>query len=214
MAQERVLGVLAGTDISAETTAVWARSADIVVAADGAANRLLASGIVPTTIIGDLDSLDPVVERSSLPIEEDLDQETTDCDKLLIHVRRRYAQSQFSLIGLEGDRFDHVLSSLQSTARLYPTCRLVLRDGLAWFVRPGFPVQVASSVGHTVSLIPILPCTGVAMEGVQWSPKAELSPLGATSISNIAAGKTVVAQLQEGLALLVQQTASGLPIWD
>lgn len=184
------------------------------MAADGAANRLLASGIVPTTIVGDLDSLDPVVERSSLPIEEDLDQETTDCDKLLIHVRHRYAQSQFSLIGLEGDRFDHVLSSLQSAARLYPTCRLVLRDGLAWFVRPGPPLRITSQVGQTVSLIPILPCAGVTMEGVQWSPKPELSPLGATSISNIAAERTVVAQLQEGLALFVQQTPSSLPIWD
>lgn len=214
MARQRVLGVLAGTDISDEVMVAWARSADIVVAADGAANRLLAAGVTPTMIVGDLDSLDPMVERSNLSIEGDLDQETTDCDKLLDHVNRRYDQPQLSLIGLEGDRFDHVLSSLQSVARLYPTCRLVLRDGLAWLVRPGAPLRVASNVGQIVSLIPLLPCTGVAMGGVKWPPKSELSPLGATSISNIATEKEVLATLEQGLALFVQQTISSMPSWD
>jgi thiamine pyrophosphokinase len=214
MGRKRVLGVLAGTDIRAEITARWAGSADAVIAADGAANRLLASGIPPTVIVGDLDSLDPLIERSDTRVEEDLDQETTDCDKLLLYVQRQYSEAQFSLIGIEGDRFDHVLASLQSTARLYPTARLILRDGFGWFVTPESEVSVSAEIGQTVSLIPLLPCEGVAMQGVRWSPKANLSPNGATSISNLAAARMVIAELKSGLALLIQQVDTGQPTWE
>lgn len=214
MAQKRVLGVLAGTDISAETIAVWAKSADVVVAADGAANRMLASGIAPDIVIGDLDSLEPEIRRSSLDIREDQDQETTDCDKLLLFVNRTYPEAEFSLIGLEGDRFDHVLGSTHSAARLNPGVRVVLRDGFGFFVTENRPFQVRCNLGQLVSLIPLLPCEGVLMTGVQWTPKENLSPLGATSISNVASDTTVTARLESGLAMFIQQVDTSQPSWD
>jgi len=210
---QKILGILAGTDIPLATVVSWAQSADVVVAADGAANQLLAAGFRPHVIVGDLDSLDSVVERSNLDIHEDLDQETTDCDKLLDYVRKVYPEGQFSLTGLEGDRFDHVLASLHSVGRLYPEARLVLRDGLAWFVRPGGERVVPASEGQTVSLIPILPCEGVLMQGVQWAPNRSLSPLGYTSISNLANSSEVGARIHSGLGLLVLQTDTKTPHW-
>lgn len=211
---KKVLGILAGTDVPLETLVAWAASADVVIAADGAANRLLGSGIMPNVIIGDMDSLDPVIEGSNLVLEEDFDQETTDCDKLLAYARRMHPDGQFFLTGLEGDRFDHVLASLHSTGRLYPEARLVLRDGFAWFVKPGKGQTISTSPGQTVSLIPLLPCEGVQMTGVQWPPNRSLSPIGFTSISNSAAAENVTATLDSGLALLVLQCNVTHPRWE
>lgn len=214
MGRQRVLGVLAGTDINAETIAVWAQSADVVVAADGAANRMLASGVTPDIVIGDLDSLEPEIRASGLDIREDQDQETTDCDKLLLFVNRTYPKADFALIGMEGDRFDHVLGSLQSAGRLKPGVRVVLRDGFGFFVTDNRPIQVRCNLGQLISLIPLLPCEGVLMSGVQWTPKENLSPLGATSISNVASDTTVTAQLESGLAMFIQQADTSQPSWD
>ncbi len=214
MTAKKVLGVLAGTDISTEVTAKWANSADVVVAADGAANRILSVGIQPNVIVGDLDSLDPQLNRSELSIAQDDDQETTDCDKLLNLVQRLYPDDAFALIGLEGDRFDHVLASLHSVARLYPKTRLILRDGIGFIVTPDQPATVSSREGQTVSLIPLIPCEGVQMQGVHWAPKAELSPMGATSISNMASGDQVVASLAVGAAVMVLQTNTQEPFWE
>lgn len=213
MGRQRVLGVLAGTDISAETIAAWAKSADFVIAADGAANRLLASGVTPDVVIGDMDSLEPEIRRSSLDIREDQDQETTDCDKLILFVNRTYQEADFSLIGMEGDRFDHVLGSTHSAARLNPGVRVVLRDGFGFFVTENRRIQVRCNLGQIISLIPLLPCEGVLMSGVEWTPKQNLSPLGATSISNVASDTTVTAELQSGLAMFIQQADTTQPSW-
>lgn len=210
---QKVLGILAGTDISAERLLAWAESADVVLAADGAANRLLEAGFEPHTIVGDMDSLDPVISETFSGLRVDIDQETTDCDKLLTYTKAKFPGASFSLIGMEGDRFDHVLASLHSAARLYPEARLVLRDGFGWFVRPGSPVSVATEVGQTVSLIPILPCEGVEMEGVHWPPNPALSPMGFTSISNMAKAEAVSASVESGLALLVLQVSIAQPSW-
>lgn len=210
---QRVLGILAGTDIAAESLLAWAESADVVIAADGAANRLLEAGLEPDLIVGDMDSLDPVLAETFEGLKVNMDQETTDCDKLLNFAKSKYPESPITIIGMEGDRFDHVLASLHSVGKLYPEARLVLRDGFAWFVRPGVRLQVGATEGQIVSLIPIVPCTGVEMGGVHWPPNPNLSPLGFTSISNMAKENSVSAEIETGLAVLILQSGILPPTW-
>lgn len=213
MAQTKILGVLAGNDTPIATVGAWAETADWVIAADGAANRLLEAGISIDAIVGDMDSVDPLLERTNLEFLEDPDQETTDCDKLLLHVHLRYPGAAFALAGIEGDRFDHVLSSIFSIGRILPETRLILRDGFAWFVTPDRKLDVATTPGDLVSLIPLLPCSGVKMGGVKWQPTPELAPLGATSTSNEAVSERVSAAIKAGAALLIHQTQSSLATW-
>jgi thiamine pyrophosphokinase len=209
----RILGVLAGNDTPIQTVAAWAASADLVIAADGAANQLLEAGISISAIIGDMDSIDPVVERSKIEFLEDPDQETTDCDKLLVHVRDRYPDSSFALAGIEGDRFDHVFSSIFSVGRILPSTRLILRDGFGWYVQSESGLDIATVPGQLVSLIPLLPCEGVRMLGVRWSPSSILAPLGDLSTSNEATGDRVQVTLKSGAALLIQQAPSYRVEW-
>ncbi|MBC8065741.1 MAG: thiamine diphosphokinase [Chlorobia bacterium] len=210
----KVLGVLAGQDVPIEVVVAWCRSADFVIAADGAANRLIDSGASPDLIVGDLDSLEPIHASTHARVKADLDQETTDCDKLLIYVQENLPDSDLSIVGIEGDRFDHVLASLHSIARISPNSRLILRDGVAWFVRLGQEVIASTKPDQTMSLIPITDCTGVELTGVAWPPKTEISPLGATSISNQATGDHVRAKIMTGMALLVLRADTSKPDWS
>lgn len=208
-----ILGVLAGQDIPIETVVAWCKSADFVIAADGAANRLIDSGLSPDVIVGDLDSLEPIHASTHARVCADLDQETTDCDKLLAYARQKFPGSALSIVGIEGDRFDHVLASLHSIAKSSPNCRLVLRDGVAWFVRPGHEVIASTIPDQTVSLIPITDCSGVVLAGVAWPTNPIISPLGATSISNYATDCEVRAKLETGMALLVLRGDTSEPTW-
>lgn len=196
----RVLGVLAGADFPLEKLAEWARTADVVLAADGAADRLLAAGVEPTTTIGDLDSL-----ASVLPLKrviQDPDQETSDCDKLL-NFAYRIGHREITLAGIEGDRLDHVLSTFSSAAKSELSVRLVLRDGLAYVLRGPGVYSFESIVGERVSLMPLERCERLSLSGVAWPlDGAVLSALGQVSISNVASTDEVKVRMMNGAAVL------------
>jgi thiamine pyrophosphokinase len=208
----RVLGVLAGTDMPTEQMMAWARSADVILAADGGADRLVANGVVPHTTIGDLDSL-----RSSVPQEaliRDPDQNTSDCDKLLdLAVRNGY--SEITVIGVEGDRLDHVLGTLASAVRAPISVRLALRRGVGWILRDAAKVEIQTLAGELVSVLPLERSLGVSLVGVRWPlSDAELSANGLVSLSNRATSEHLSLTVRSGAVLLtVLSSRLELPHW-
>ena len=106
----RVLGILGGEDAPDGQLQAWASSATVLYAADSAANRLIHFGFLPI-VVGDLDSFDQSLRSDRLRIVEDSDPDRTDCDKLLALIESDGYQ-EATIIGLEGDLLDHVLSSL------------------------------------------------------------------------------------------------------
>ncbi|AIE88188.1 thiamine pyrophosphokinase [Fimbriimonas ginsengisoli Gsoil 348] len=190
----------------------WARSADVVYAADGGGDRLLEAGVPPDTTIGDLDSI-----RSVLPFRrliQDPDQETSDCDKLLT-LTERSGHNRITLIGLEGDRLDHVLATLGSAVRSLLDVRLALRSGLGYILRGPAQQSFATSPGETASLMPLSPCTGVSFSGVEWPlENDELGLTAFVSLSNKSLGSTVDVRLETGAAALFFYSEDRrLPSW-
>src|SRR5262249_42874092 len=152
-------------DLPLAALAAWARSADLVVAADGAADRLRAVGITPAATIGDLDSL---VSRAGLPrVLPDPDQATSDCDKLLAWLRDE-GHRDVTLIGAEGDRIDHTLGAFLSAARFPALVRFAMRRGLGWVLTGPSAFSVGTVPGELVSLLPLETCSGVGIAGVRW----------------------------------------------
>lgn len=80
------MGILGGRDVPLELLAAWAATADLRIAADSGADLLLAAGHQPDVILGDMDSLSGHALALSIPILADMDQETTDADKLCTYV--------------------------------------------------------------------------------------------------------------------------------
>jgi thiamine pyrophosphokinase len=211
---ERVVGVLAGGDLPHGVLQAWARSADLVLAADSGALRLLEAGVKPRIVIGDLDGIGAHPLPSDVEVIRIVDPETTDCDKLLAHAESRGCTA-ITLLGCEGDRLDHVLSNLSSAARCNLAVRLVLRTGIGWIVRPGHEVSAGTEPDRVVSLLPLGRCEGVTLRGVRWPLEdATLDPLRRISISNEATSNEIFARASSGAMLLfVERPSEDDPWW-
>jgi thiamine pyrophosphokinase len=195
--RKRVLGVLAGADLPLDRLGEWARSADVVLAADGGADHLLAAGITPDRTIGDLDSL----RAQGLPnVEKDTDTEASDCDKLL-RLAHEMGFEEITLAGIEGDRLDHVLGTLASAIKSSLHVRLALRTGLGWVVKGD--LEIPAVPGQLVSLMPLVVCHPASILGVEWPLiDVTLTPFGQISLSNRAAANQIQVRLGSGAAVL------------
>lgn len=81
-----------------------------LIAADGAANRLYAAGLLPDLVIGDLDSIqDPV--RDQCPLLLNKDQSTTDFEKCLDYLQENHLLPAL-IVGTQGGSLDHTLNNI------------------------------------------------------------------------------------------------------
>ncbi len=192
-----------------EQIVAWARTADRIYAADGAA-RNLALELLDPIVVGDLDSF-PEAEDHGLTVIQSNDQQTTDCDKLLAAILAA-GYEEATLIGIEGDRFDHMLATLNSVLKTGLRIRIALRRGLAYVVRE--ETVVGTTLGERFSLVPLMPCTGIDLTGCEWPlENASLQMDGFISISNRATGEVRV-KLKTGAALVICERApSEPPVW-
>ncbi len=210
----RVLGALAGEDMPADLMAAWAASADVVLAADRAADLLIRAGFEPHHVVGDMDSVSPSTLASPIIVHEIPDQNRSDADKLLA-VAETLGHREITIAGIEGDLLDHVLASLASAARSEMEIRFALRRGIMHLIRPGSTYTAATSPGRRISLLPIIPSTGVHLAGVEWPiADAEMAMNRVVSISNRAVREAVSVYISEGLMLLfVEHTREEMPTW-
>ncbi|RYG26127.1 thiamine diphosphokinase [bacterium] len=197
---KKVLGVLAGRDLAPGALEAWLSWADLVVAADGGADLCRAAGREPDKIVGDLDSI-----SNPAGLTPDKDQDSSDADKLLAYLIREGHQA-VTLIGVEGDRLDHVLGTLYSCARADVECLLVLRTGTG-HVHRGPKVIHGMGMNRRMSLMPLGRCR-VTAKGFRWSlDDAWLDPLGLVSLSNVAVDPTYELRVHEGaLAVITNAT--------
>lgn len=205
----RVLGVLKGMDYPAEQILAWAKSAQLVYAADGAARTLIEAGLAPV-VVGDLDSLDRASIPKGVRVVHDPDQETTDCDKL-ITLMAAEGVTCFTLAGLEGDRLDHVFASLCSLVGRRMQIRVLLRRGMGFIVPCGENFRLNCPSGTRFSVLPLTLCWGVNLTNAEWSmTDAELRPGLHVSISN-RSGEDTQLFLAGGTALVVIEGNPGEP---
>lgn len=171
-----VVAMLGGRDLPDDVVRAWAASATALYAADSGADRLLNLGFRPT-VVGDMDSFKGL--REGLRVVEDSDQETSDLDKLLALVKAD-GHPRLVVLGLEGDRLDHVLSGIQSLGQDTLEVLLVLRRGLGFFVKESHPFKWDGDVGARCSVIP-LRMSRLTMSGVRWP----LEEAARGSLSNV-----------------------------
>jgi thiamine pyrophosphokinase len=200
---------LAGDDLPIAALQSWLATADLILAADGGADLVLAAGFAPAIVIGDLDSLEASRDGFA-EIRHVEDQSSTDCDKLL-GLALEMGLTGITLACVEGSRPDHALATLQSAARSSLDVRLVFRRGLGWLVRPGNVYRVPAQ--GRVSLLPLVACEQVNLTGVRWPlDSVSLEPTGLTSISNHATESFVEASLSKGVAFMFAE-GSAEPAW-
>lgn len=169
-----------------------------LIAADGAANRMLKENRPINYIIGDLDSLD-----NNLNIPEGIelirikDQETNDFEKAL----RFCLDSGFNKVlvaGFHGGELEHSLNNWSVFTRFSKKLDLCIFDK----GRYGFSVRSSSIIdstpGETVSLIPQCHCT-LTTSNLKWELDKEELAIGLREgARNVAIANNFNIQIHEG----------------
>jgi len=131
------------------------KAADQLICCDGAADKLIAKGMLPHVIVGDMDSVSGEVREqyASIIIHSD-DQESNDLTKA-VHYCIDKGYSSASILGATGLREDHTLGNISLMMEYYPRIEVqIISDyGIFFLVRSG--EQVRSKVGEKISFFSI-----------------------------------------------------------
>lgn len=123
-----------------------------LVAADGGANHLSASKLIPSAIIGDLDSLDAASTwrgRIGDNLIHVAEQDSTDFQKCLARIDAPF----FIGVGFLGGRQDHVLAALDALIGDPRPIVLIGEDDVAF--APHEETDLALPVGRRISIFPL-----------------------------------------------------------
>jgi len=158
------------------------------IAVDAGADHLLAAGVAPAAVIGDLDSLSSHARATFADVLCHIcEQSTTDFEKAVTRVS---APAMIAL-GFTGGRIDHALTALNVMAR-HPDKNIVLVDADdASFIAPQGRLTLHLPLDCRVSLMP-LGQVRVSARGLRWSfDRADMHPTGFISPSNAVAADLV-----------------------
>jgi thiamine pyrophosphokinase len=181
-----------------------ARSADLVVAADGGANAARRLGIRPEVIVGDLDSILPATRRyfADSEIVRVPRQDNTDLEKALDLLLERRATGVV-IAGATGGRIDHTLGNL-SVIWNYSNRLTITVVGEGWMA---FPVESSARIdarpGTTVSIIPFGVCRGVTLRGLHYPLTNATLRVGNIGVSNVVRRSPFSVSLRSGRLLVV-----------
>ncbi len=213
MLTQNVHVFLNGEFIDPESVRELIRQDDLIIAVDGGYSHVQQLGLLPTILIGDLDSIDPAeiqtaeengVKVIRFPVEKD----QTDFELALDEVLRLGVSRVLIHAGL-GGRLDHTLTNLAvMSSERYLGMALVLIHGnqAIQFVRQSLTLTGKS--GDLVSLIPWQgPVTGVRTVGLDYPLQDEtLFPDQSRGVSNLMTGSEALVSIQSGVLLCIYQS--------
>lgn len=185
---------------------------DYLIAADGGARHLLAMGILPNVLIGDLDSVDEDMLFELTSAEVDIKQFSEDKNETDLELAVQYAvelqATSILIVGALGGRLDQTLASIvlltdPELARL----NLSLDDGVEEACICREHVKIQGRSGDIVSLIPWGGSVeSVVTEGLQWPLHGEVLFSSKTrGISNVMLADTATVKIGSGLLLIVHR---------
>jgi thiamine pyrophosphokinase len=186
------------------------QTADLVVAADGGARLLLAQGLRPHVILGDMDSVPASLladwraaggETLTFPAEKD----ETDLELALAYAIGQGAQ-RIAILGALGGRIDHEMANLLLLAApALAEAEVAVLDTRARVMAVRAAAQFQGRVGDTLSLLPLTASVdGIVTEGLHYALHGETLLLGpARGVSNVFVADRVTIRVGAGLLLAV-----------
>jgi len=180
-----------------------AEAADMVVAADGGAAAVLAVGITPDAVVGDLDSITEHPELSLPPeiLHRVPDPATTDLQKAVVFALERGAQA-IDIVAAGGGRADHALANLSVLVTFRGRGSLVIHDDLFEISLVDGLASIDAPAGTLISLVAIGLCHGVTTTGMRWDLTEFTLPFGPRGIHNEVASCPATIAVRNGDLLL------------
>ena len=151
------------------------RTAERIVCCDGAAAKLVAAGLTPAAIVGDLDSLSPDLRAR---FRDRLHLDTRQADNDLAKAFRYCVQQgwrRLVILGATGLREDHTLGNLGWLADFATQAEVALLTDTGVFAAVTQPTTFASHPGQQVSLFTFDGRTVLHAHGLRY-PVDKLQP--------------------------------------
>jgi thiamine pyrophosphokinase len=182
-----------------------------VIAADSGYEHALAFGQIPHALVGDMDSISPHHLADARARKIDIIEHPTHKDLTDTEIALQLAQSRKSvsvtIVSGGGDRFDHVLAMMHAVAfhaTQLPTRAFLSAASLDFFAGPSTQ-RIQTTVGATMSLIPLGGDVHLSSQGLQWNLHDEaLHAFASRGVSNIAISNEVCLELTHGIIAVVQ----------
>ena len=175
------------------------KRANIIICCDGAADSLLAHGMIPDFVVGDLDSVsNDVLVRFPERLVKVSEQETNDLAKCFRFAREK-GFSITHLLGASGKREDHLLGNLAQFAEFskdFPDMLLVTDYGHFAAVT-GKAEFTGLNIGTQISFFSFDPFSRVTAAGVKypledrelhWWYEATLNTVSETTVTICSTG--------------------------
>jgi len=183
---------------------------DVVIAADGGARHALSLGLIPSTVIGDLDSLSydevqALTDFGSQILRYPENKDETDLELALFQALHA-GYTSILIFGAYGGRLDQALGNiamLSSPEAFGEDIRL--EDGVTEVFFVSSKAEIHGAPGDIVSFLPWgSPVEGVSTEGLLYPLYNEtLFPNRTRSISNQILGQSASVMLKTGLLLCI-----------
>ena len=183
---------------------------DYVICADGGANHLKKLGIIPNTIIGDLDSISIKDLEYYKNLEVEIIKYPTKKDETDTQLAIQYATTlpikEIVLLGVIGDRIDHSLGNIYLMEDIVLKglrVSIINENNIVYLINK--EIEIYGLIGEVVSLVPDSDkVTGILSEGLEYplynKDMIKSNPYG---ISNVINKKRVKISIQSGLLLVI-----------
>ena len=185
---------------------------DFLIAADGGTRHILALGLTPAVLIGDLDSLSSenrrLLDQAGTKIHRSPRNKNETDFELALHYAVEAGYHQLRVVAALGGRLDQTLGNLALlTDPSLAGLDIRADDGVqeAFFTRDGCRLQ--GDPGDLISLVPWGgEVTGVTTTGLRWPLSGEvLWPYRTRGISNELLDETASVRIDAGLLLVVHR---------
>lgn len=182
-----------------------------VIAVDGGLRHVMALGLQPDLVIGDMDSADPamlahVQSRGAKVQRFPVDKDETDLE-LALNVAVLSNSDSIYIFGATGDRLDQTLGNiylLMMPVLRNRDVRLISGRQTAWLAYPGETV-IQGQPGDTLSLIPLrTEVKGITTHQLKYPLSGESLPFGAArGISNVLLASAARVSFESGVLLMI-----------
>ena len=185
----------------------------IIIAADGGFKHVRRLHLFPNVVIGDMDSLPPIVLDDPELEDTEFIKFSTDKDETDLEIALQFAASKFEgeilVIGALGGRIDQTLANMLSLTHPHLRDRhieILEENQRAWLCQP--ETIIKGQVGDLVSLIPLRGNVHITKtKGLKWPLLNETLLFGHTrGVSNEMTAQVATVHKLDGDLLCVYQS--------